>query len=138
MSNNDVTGQPTRILHCMLRVLDLERSLHFYRDLLGMRVLRKKDYPSGRFTNVFVGYGSEDSAAVVELTCNWGRTEPYDHGEAFGHVALASPDIYTLCRRLHNHGVEITREPGPMKDGGPEIAFLRDPDGYRIEVIQRT
>jgi lactoylglutathione lyase len=124
-----------RMLHTMLRVGDLERSLAFYRDVLGMRLLRKKDYPSGRFTLAFVGYGDEQDHTVLELTHNW-DTERYDLGNAFGHVALGVADIYATCDELRRKGATIVREPGPMKHGGSEIAFIEDPDGYKIELIQ--
>ncbi len=124
-----------RMLHTMLRVGDLERSLHFYRDVLGMRLLRRKDYPSGRFTLAFVGYGDERDQTVIELTHNW-DTERYDLGTGFGHIALGVDDLYATCEQLRAKGARIVREPGPMKHGGSEIAFAEDPDGYRIELIQ--
>jgi len=124
-----------RILHTMLRVGDLERSLHFYCDILGMRLLRRHDYPGGRFTLAFVGYGSEDEETVLELTHNW-DTDRYDIGTGFGHVALGVDDIYRRCEELRQKGARIVREPGPMKHGTTEIAFVEDPDGYRIELIQ--
>jgi lactoylglutathione lyase len=121
----------------MIRVLDLEKSIGFYTGLFGMKVLRRTDYPTGKFTNVFVGYGHEDSHTVVELTHNWGREEPYQQGTAFGHLAIAVPDVYRACERLAAEGVKITRAPGPMKDSDLHIAFVEDPDGYKIELIQR-
>jgi lactoylglutathione lyase len=124
-----------RMLHTMLRVGDLERSLAFYCDVLGMRLLRRKDYPGGRFTLAFVGYGDEDTHTVLELTHNW-DTSHYDLGTGFGHVALGVDDIYATCDALRAKGARITREPGPMKHGGSVIAFLEDPDGYKIELIQ--
>ena len=124
-----------RILHTMIRVNDLDKSLRFYCDLLGMKLLRKKDYPSGRFTLAFVGYGTESDNAVIELTHNW-DTEKYDLGSGFGHVALGVDDIYATCDELKRKGAKIAREPGPMKHGGSEIAFIEDPDGYKIELIQ--
>ena len=124
-----------RMLHTMIRVGDLERSLHFYCEVLGMRLLRRKDYPSGRFTLAFVGYGSEDAHTVIELTHNW-DTAGYDLGTGFGHLALGVEDIYATCTDLRTRGARIVREPGPMKHGGSEIAFIEDPDGYRIELIQ--
>jgi len=124
-----------RILHTMLRVGNLERSLAFYCDVLGMRLLRRKDYESGRSTLAFVGYGDEDHHTVIELTHNW-DTERYDLGSGFGHVALGVEDIYRTCDELRAKGATITREPGPMKHGGSEIAFIEDPDGYKIELIQ--
>src|ERR1051325_7030431 len=124
-----------RMLHTMLRVGDLEKSLRFYCDVLGMRLLRRKDYPSGRFTLAFVGYGDEETNAVIELTHNW-DTDHYDLGTGYGHVALGVEDIYDACQRLRDKGAKIVREPGPMKHGGSEIAFVQDPDGYKIELIQ--
>ncbi len=124
-----------RMLHTMLRVGDLERSLAFYCEVLGMRLLRRKDYPSGRFTLAFVGFGEEDQHTVLELTHNW-DTAAYTLGDAFGHVALGVEDIYATCEALRAKGARIVREPGPMKHGGSEIAFIEDPDGYKIELIQ--
>lgn len=124
-----------RILHTMIRVNDLEESLKFYCEKLGMKLLRKKDYPSGRFTLAFVGYGPESENAVIELTYNW-DTHSYDLGNAFGHIALGVEDIYKTCGELRARGVKIVREPGPMKHGGSEIAFIEDPNGYRIELIE--
>jgi lactoylglutathione lyase len=119
----------------MLRVGNLDRSLGFYCDLLGMRLLRRRDYPGGRFTLAFVGYGSEEETAVLELTHNW-DTERYQLGDAFGDVAIGVDDIYRRCDELRQKGAKIVREPGPMKHGTTEIAFVEDPDGYRIELIQ--
>jgi len=124
-----------RMLHTMIRVGDLERSLRFYCDVLGMRLLRRTDYESGRFTLAFVGYGDEASNTVVELTHNW-DTDRYDLGNAFGHLALGVEGIYATCDALRAKGAKITREPGPMKHGGSEIAFVEDPDGYKIELIE--
>ena len=124
-----------RMLHTMIRVVDLERSLRFYCDVLGMRLLRRKDYESGRFTLAFVGYGDEANNTVVELTHNW-DTDRYDLGNAFGHLALGVEGIYATCDALRAKGAKITREPGPMKHGGSEIAFVEDPDGYKIELIE--
>ena len=126
-----------RFLHTMIRVRDLDRSLDFYTRLLGMRLLRKKDYPTGEFTLAFVGYGEEESSTVVELTHNWGQKEPYDLGTAFGHLAIGVPDIYGACALLEQEGVKIPRPPGPMKHGGSVIAFIEDPDGYKIELIEK-
>ncbi|MCH7888373.1 MAG: lactoylglutathione lyase [Proteobacteria bacterium] len=126
-----------RLLHTMIRVRDLKKSLDFYTRLLGMKLLRQKDYPSGEFTLVFVGYGDEASDAVIELTHNWGRTEPYDLGTGFGHLAIGVPDIHATCDRLAAEGVNIPRPPGPMKHGGSVIAFIEDPDGYKIELIEK-
>jgi len=124
-----------KMLHTMIRVGNLDRSLAFYSELLGMRVLRQKDYPGGRFTLAFVGYGDETDHTVIELTHNW-DTDHYDIGTGFGHVAVGVEDIYRICAELRAKGAKITREPGPMKHGGSEIAFIEDPDGYKIELIQ--
>ncbi len=124
-----------RLLHTMIRVGDLERSLQFYCEVLGMKLLRRKDYPAGRFTLAFVGYGDESSAAVIELTHNW-DTASYELGTGFGHVALGMSDIYSACEAIRAKGGKVTREPGPMKHGTTEIAFVEDPDGYKIELIQ--
>ena len=125
-----------RILHTMLRVGDLDRALNFYVDVLGMRELRRKDYPGGRFTNLFVGYGDESSAAVLELTHNW-DTRTYDLGSGYGHVAIEVDDAYQACEEVKKRGGKVTREAGPMKHGSTVIAFVEDPDGYKIEFIQR-
>lgn len=126
-----------RMLHTMLRVYDLEKSLDFYTRLLGMKLLRKNDYPSGEFTLAFVGYGDEAANAVIELTHNWGQNEPYQLGTGFGHIALGVPDIYAVCDQLAKEGVKIPRPPGPMKHGSTVIAFIEDPDGYKIELIEK-
>ncbi len=125
-----------RLLHTMIRVSDLDKSIYFYTRVLGMRLLRRKDYPGGKFTLAFVGYGDEADTAVIELTHNW-ETSTYDHGNAFGHIAIAAEDIYTLCDKIRADGGMISREPGPMKHGNTVIAFVRDPDGYAIELIER-
>jgi len=125
-----------RILHTMIRVNDLDESINFYCDLLGMKLMRKKDYPSGRFTLAFVGYGSESEEAVIELTHNW-DTHEYNLGNAFGHIALGVEDIYKTCENLRNKGAKIVREPGPMKHGSTEIAFIEDPNGYKIELVNK-
>ena len=127
-----------RLLHTMLRVRDLDASLKFYTDLLGMKLLRKRDYPSGKFTLAFVGYGDEADNAVIELTHNWDQAEPYTLGSAFGHLAVGVPDVSKTCERLAAAGVKIPRPAGPMAHGGSVIAFIEDPDGYRIELIQRS
>jgi len=124
-----------RLLHTMLRVRDLDRSLHFYCDLLGMKLLRRKDFPGGAFTLAFVGYGDETGTAVLELTHNWDGRD-YELGTAFGHVALGVSQIRQLCDSLRAQGVAIVREPGPMQHGTTVIAFLEDPDGYKIELIE--
>lgn len=123
-----------KFLHTMIRVNNLDESIKFYCEVLGMKLLRKKDYPSGRFTLAFVGYGDESENTVVELTYNW-DTHRYDLGNGFGHLALGVNDIYDACDNLRSKGVKIAREPGPMKHGGTEIAFIEDPNGYRIELI---
>lgn len=125
-----------RILHTMLRVGDLDRSLAFYTEVLGMRLLRRQDYPEGRFTLAFVGYGEESETAVLELTHNW-DTAAYELGNAFGHVAIAVPDAAAACAAIRQRGGKVVREAGPMKHGTTVIAFVEDPDGYRIELIQR-
>jgi len=122
----------------MLRVLDLEKSIDFYTRHLGMTVLRRKDYPTGSFTLAFLGYGDEREQTVIELTHNWGQEAPYDIGTAFGHLAIGVPDIYQTCNTLESEGVRIVRKPGPMKHGGSTIAFILDPDGYKVELIQVT
>jgi lactoylglutathione lyase len=124
-----------RILHTMLRIGNLEESLKFYCDILGMKLLRQKDYPGGEFTLAFVGYGDESDHAVIELTHNWG-VDKYDLGNAYGHVALGVDDIYGTCEKIKARGGKVTREPGPMKHGSTVIAFIEDPDGYKIELIQ--
>ena len=127
-----------RLLHTMIRVRDLDASLNFYTNLLGMKVLRKRDYPTGKFTLAFVGYGDEINNTVIELTHNWGQTEPYNLGSAFGHLAIGVPDVYKTCERLAAAGVKIPRPAGPMAHGGSVIAFIEDPDGYRIELVERS
>ncbi len=126
-----------RLLHTMLRVGDLERSLAFYTEMLGMQLLRRKDYPGGRFTLAFVGYGSEQDQAVLELTHNW-DTEAYTLGDAYGHIALGVDDIYATCSVISDKGGRVVREPGPMKHGATVIAFVEDPDGYKVELIQMS
>ncbi len=126
-----------RFLHTMIRVNDLEESLRFYCDGLGMTLLRRQDYPGGRFTLAFVGYGDEATHTVLELTYNW-DTHQYEIGNGFGHVAIGVEDIYKACDDLRARGVKVVREPGPMKHGGSVIAFVEDPTGYRIELIQRA
>ena len=126
-----------RLAHTMIRVVDLDRTLDFYTRLLGMRVLRQKAYPGGRFTNTFIGYDEEDSSTVIELTCNWDQEEPYALGNGWGHLALEVPDVYACCDKLSAEGVRITRPPGPMKHGTTVIAFFEDPDGYKVELIER-
>lgn len=130
-----------RILHTMLRVNDLGESLRFYTEVMGMKLLRKHDYEGGRFTLAFVGYGSEEDSAVLELTYNW-DTNKYDLGNAYGHIAIGVPDIYKTCEAIRavggQYNCKITREPGPMKHGTTLIAFVEDPNGYKIELIQKS
>ncbi|MBX9753839.1 MAG: lactoylglutathione lyase [Pseudomonadaceae bacterium] len=141
LQNTDRSVQPYRVLHCMLRVADLERSLAFYCGLLGMRLMRREEYPAGRFTLAFVGYGAEHSGAVLELTYNW-DSGGYELGSAFGHIGLAVAELRSTCAALAAQGVKVLREPGPMifsaiKSAAPEvIAFIEDPDGYQIELIE--
>ena len=125
-----------RILHTMLRVGDLKRSIDFYTKVLGMKVLRQKDYPDGRFTLAFVGYGDEDKEAVLELTHNW-DTAKYDLGNGYGHIALEVDDAHKACEEVKKRCGKVTRDAGPMKHGTTVIAFVEDPDGYKIEFIQR-
>ena len=132
----EANGGQFRLAHTMLRVRDLEASLAFYTGLLGMEVIRQAEYPDGKFTNTFVGYGPEATHAAIELTYNWGREEPYDLGNGYGHVALEVPDVYAVCTRLAEAGGRITRPPGPMKHGTRVIAFIEDPDGYKIELLE--
>ncbi|MGB3515463.1 MAG: lactoylglutathione lyase [Elainellaceae cyanobacterium] len=124
-----------RLLHTMLRVGNLDESLQFYCNVLGMTLLRRKDYPGGEFTLAFVGYGDEADHTVLELTYNWGK-EKYDLGDAYGHIALGVDDIYATCNAIREQGGQIVREPGPMKHGSTVIAFVQDPDGYKVELIQ--
>ncbi|AOY81674.1 MULTISPECIES: lactoylglutathione lyase [Moorena] len=125
-----------RMLHTMLRVGNLEESIKFYCDVLGMKLLRQKDYPGGKFTLAFVGYGDESDNTVIELTYNWG-VDQYNIGDAFGHIALGVDDIYQTCNQIKSLGGKVVREPGPMKHGSTVIAFVEDPSGYKIELIQR-
>jgi lactoylglutathione lyase len=125
-----------RILHTMIRVGDLQRAIDFYTQVLGMRLLRKTDYPGGRFTNAFVGYDEESKTAVLELTHNW-DTKSYDLGSGYGHVAIEVEDAYRACADVKARGGKVAREAGPMKHGTTVIAFVEDPDGYKIELIQR-
>jgi lactoylglutathione lyase len=136
MSSGTTTGGG-RFLHTMIRVGDLDRSVDFYTRLLGMKELRRRDVPEGKYTLAFVGYGDEASNTVLELTYNYG-VEKYEHGTAFGHLAIGVPDVKATCERLRAEGVRITREPGPVKFGTTVIAFIEDPDGYKIELIERA
>lgn len=123
-----------RILHTMLRVGDLDRSIKFYTEVLGMQELRRNDYPEGEFTLAFIGYGKESEEAVIELTYNWG-VDKYDLGDAYGHIAIEVPDVYEACEKMRASGGKIIRDAGPMNAGTTIIAFLEDPDGYQIELI---
>ncbi len=125
-----------RLLHTMLRVGDLDKSLDFYTRILGMSLLRQHDYPEGKFTLAFVGYGAESEQAVIELTYNWG-VDQYDLGNAYGHIALEVDDAYAACDKIREAGGKVVREAGPMKHGNTVIAFVDDPDGYKIELIER-
>lgn len=120
----------------MIRVSDLEKSVDFYTRLLGMHILRQKEYPDGKFTNTFIGYGPEDTNTVIELTYNWEQEETYDKGNAWGHLALEVPDVYAACATLEKEGVNISRPAGPMKHGTRVIAFVEDPDGYKVELLE--
>lgn len=124
-----------RILHTMLRVGNLERSIEFYTDIMGMSLLRKNENKEYEYTLAFLGFGDESQEAVIELTYNWGTTE-YDLGDAYGHIAIGYDDIYTTCEAIKAAGGNVTREPGPVKGGTTHIAFVTDPDGYKIELIQ--
>lgn len=128
-------GDKFQLMHTMVRVKDLDRSLDFYTRLLGMTLLRKMDFPEGRFSLAFVGYGPEETHAVIELTYNWDQERPYDLGTGYGHIALGVRDIHGICAELEKAGANIPRKPGPMKHGTTHIAFVEDPDGYRIELI---
>ena len=130
-------GSTYRMLHTMLRVRDLEQSVSFYTETLGMKLLRRKDFPQGKFTLAFVGYGPEESDTVLELTHNWEQDDAYDLGNGYGHIALGVPYIAATCESLRDAGANIVREPGPMKHGTTIIAFVEDPDGYKIELIER-
>ena len=125
-----------RILHTMIRVGDLDRSIAFYSEILGMQLLRRQDYPDGRFTLAFVGYGPEIEQAVIELTYNWG-VDKYELGTGYGHIALEVEDAYAACDKIRDAGGKVVRDAGPMKHGSTVIAFVEDPDGYKIELIQR-
>jgi len=124
-----------RLLHTMLRVGNLERSLQFYTEILGMKLLRKQDYPDGEFTLAFLGYGDEAHHTVLELTHNWG-TDKYELGNAFGHIAISVDDVHKACEQVRAKGGKIVREAGPMKHGNTILAFIEDPDGYRIELLE--
>jgi len=124
-----------QLLHTMLRVGNLEESVKFYTEVLGMKLLRQKDYPDGKFTLAFVGYGDDSDHTVLELTYNWG-VENYNLGDAYGHIAIGIDDIYGTCNEIKARGGKVSREPGPMKHGSTVIAFVEDPDGYKVELVQ--
>ncbi|CAM8412663.1 GloA Lactoylglutathione lyase and related lyases [Candidatus Methylopumilus universalis] len=124
-----------RVLHTMIRVSDLEKSINFYTNILGMKLLRRHEYPDGKFTLAFVGFGDEKDHAVIELTYNWG-VRTYDKGNAFGHIAIEVEDAYKTCELIKSKGGKVIREAGPMQHGATVIAFIEDPDGYKIELIQ--
>ena len=124
-----------RVMHTMLRIGNLEKSLHFYIEIMGMKLLRRKDYPEHEFTLAFVGYGDEEETAILELTHNW-DTESYDLGNAYGHIAIGVDDVYKACDKIKEMGGTVVREAGPMQGTDAIIAFVEDPDGYKIELIQ--
>jgi len=126
-----------RMLHTMIRVMDLDKSLAFYTGAMGMKVLRKREVPEGKYTLAFVGYGDEREHCVVELTYNWDQAKPYDIGTGFGHLAVGVPDVHGMCEQVIKAGGKVTRAPGPVKFGTTVIAFVEDPDGYKIELIER-
>ena len=132
MGNNNF-----KYLHTMMRVHDLDESINFYSKFFGMKLLRKSDYPDGKFTLAFLGYGDEEKNTVLELTHNWDQKEKYNLGNAWGHIAIGVENIYEFCRELEKNNVNVTRKPGPMKHGNTVIAFLLDPNGYQIELIQK-
>lgn len=127
----------SRLLHTMIRVRNLDASVHFYTQVLGMTEFRRQEYPGGRFTLCFVGYEEEEKGSQIELTYNWDREEDYPLGEGFGHIAIGNKDIYHLSEKIQQAGGQVIRPPGPMKHGTTHIAFVHDPDGYAIELIQR-
>ena len=134
MTDTTTTNGQYRLAHTMIRVTDLKKSLDFYTRMLSMQVLRSTDYPDGKFTNTFIGYGPEASHPAIELTHNWDQDQPYDLGGGWGHLAIEVPDVYETCQQLEKEGVKITRAPGPMKHGTRNLAFIEDPDGYKIEL----
>jgi lactoylglutathione lyase len=145
--NDTPAGEPRpaatkpRIRHTMVRVKDLERSVKFYTEVLGMKEFRRSDNESGKYSVVFMGYGDENSDPAIELTYNWGQDDGYELGTGYGHVAIGFPDIYEICKKVEAFGMEVPRPPGPLKGRGPDgpiIAFIRDPDGYSIELGQRA
>ena len=133
MTNDDAKAG-FRLAHTMMRVINMDRSIEFYCGNLGMEVLRRTDYPDGKFTNTFIGYGPEAEFPALELTANWDQSEPYDKGNGWGHICIETPNVYQACEDLAARGVKITRRPGPMKNGTRIIAFCEDPDGYKVEL----
>lgn len=131
---SDPASNGFRLAHTMMRVMDMEKSLEFYCGVLGMEVLRRTDYPEGKFTNTFIGYGPESTSPTLELTANWDQEAPYEKGNGWGHICIETPDVYAACAQLAEAGVKITRPPGPMKNGTRVIAFCEDPDGYKVEL----
>jgi lactoylglutathione lyase len=131
------TAANYRMLHTMIRVKDLDKSLSFYTGPMGMQLLRKREVPEGKYTLAFVGYGDEKEHAVVELTYNWDQEKPYELGTGFGHLAVGVPDVHGMCEQVTKSGGKVTRAPGPVKFGTTVIAFVEDPDGYKIELIER-
>lgn len=125
-----------RFAHTMIRVLDQDKAIDFYTRVLGMKKLRQSDYPEGRFTNTFVGFDEENETATIELTYNWDQKEPYDKGDGWGHLAIEVPDVYKACEDVTEAGGKVTRPAGPMKHGTRVIAFVEDPDGYKIELVE--
>ena len=134
-SEASVDSTHFQLMHTMLRVYDLEKSIDFYQNLLGMKLLNRLDFPEGKFTLAFLGYGPEETHSVIELTYNYDQEKPYELGEAYGHIALGVRDIHGICAQLEAAGANIPRKPGPMKHGTTEIAFIEDPDGYKVELI---
>lgn len=135
-ATNAIETHVPRLLHTMIRVRDLKKSLEFYSGLLGMKLLRQREVPAGKYSLAFVGYGEERDTAVIELTYNWDRDQPYELGSGFGHLAIGVKDIYGVCEMLKQANVKIPRPPGPVQHGTTVIAFIEDPDGYKIELIQ--
>ena len=125
-----------RILHSMIRVNDLEESIKFYTEVLGMKLLREKEYPEEKFSLAFLGYGNETENTVIELTYNWDKND-YEHGNAFGHIAIEVDDIYKVCEEIKKKGVKVIRDPGPMMGSRLLLAFIEDPNGYKIELIEK-
>lgn len=136
--NTTVSPDNFRLMHTMVRVKDQDRAIDFYTRLLGMKILRQSDNEVGKYTNTFLGYGGEDSHTVLELTYNWGHEDPYELGRAFGHLAIGVPDVAAVCEALENEGVPVPRPAGPVKGGTTVIAFVEDPDGRPVELIETS